>query len=212
MPIILKEAFRYQNFLDHLIGEAECYLRVTNNYMVVTEEHLRSKAIASAEDETTTNIADRPMAIKPDTVVSFLIKVYQEKEILSEAINNAKIQHCNKMDMQIALNKTRQGIVDSLKRMVRCKGNESIKKGCGYAINAEGNQIQYYYDVKQTSKIDFDKFAVKKIIQKLSAESDKVSTTADYWLSSIPVDYSPVFDINDSFEELVESYEVTMAN
>lgn len=206
MSMTLKEAFRYQNFLDSLLGAAEYYLRDENNFMVITDEHLRSKAVASAEDEVKDNLADRQLSVKPDVVVDFIMHIYGEKEMLSKAINLAKRQHCEEMDMRMSLNKTRQGIVESLKRMARCKGRETISRGSAYTMNSEGNQVEYRYDIKRTTKIDFDRFAVKKIISKLSAESDKVSTTIDYWLSSVPVDYAPVFDLNDTFEELVENY------
>ena len=206
MSMILKEAFRYQNFLDSLLGAAECYLREENNFMIISDEHLRSKAVASAEDEVKDNLADRQLSVKPDVVIDFMMRVYSEKEMLSKAINSAKRQHCEEMDMKMSLNKTRQGIVESLKRMAKYKGRETILRGSAYALNSEGNQMEYRYDIKRTSKIDFDRFAVKKIILKLSAESDKVSTTIDYWLSSVPVDYAPVFDLNDTFEELVENY------
>lgn len=204
--LTLKEAFRYQNFLDSLLGAAEYYLREENNFMVITDEHLRSKAVASAEDEVKDNLADRQLSVKPDTVIDFMMRVYAEKEMLSKAINSAKRQHCEEMDMRMSLNKTRQVIVESLKRMARCKGRETISRGSAFTMNSEGNQVEYRYDIKRTTKIDFDRFAVKKIISKLSAESDKVSTTIDYWLSSVPVDYTPVFDLNDTFEELVENY------
>ena len=206
MSMILKEAFRYQNFLDSLLGAAELYLREENNFMIVTDEHLRSKAVASAEDETKDNLADRELSVKPDVVIDFIMRVYAEKEMLSRAINSAKRQHCDEMDMKMSLNRTRQGIVETLKRMARCKGREIISRGSAYTMNSEGNQVEYRYDIKRTTKIDFDRFKIKKIISKLSAESDKVSTTIDYWLSSVPVDYTPVFDLNDTFEELVENY------
>jgi len=210
--VTLKEAFRYQNFLDSLLGGVENYLRQIDNYMVITETHLRSKAVSSVEDETKDNLADREMNVRPDTIVAFMMSVYHEKEMLAKAIDRAKAQHCSEMDMKMAMNKTRQAIVDSLKRMVRAKGRETVSRGSAYTFNSEGNQVQYYYDIKRVSKIDFDRFQLKKLISELSAECDKVSITIDYWLTSVPVDYAPAFDINDTLEELVEHFELTNAS
>lgn len=209
MSLTLKEAFRYQNFLDSLLSEAQNYLRSTGNYMVITQTHLRNKVVPSVEDEVTDNLANRTMNVKPDTLVAFMMNVYHEKEMLTKAINKAKSQHCSEMDMNMSLNKTRQTIIDSLKRMVRAKGREVILNGSAYTFNSEGNQVQYYYDIKEVSKIDFDRFRLKKLISELSAECDKVSITIDYWLTSVPVDYAPAFDLNDTLEELVEHFELT---
>jgi len=212
MSITLKEAFRYQNFFDRLIGEAMNYLRSSGNFMVITETHLRSKAIASAEDEVKDNLSDRTIDVSPDILVAFIMKVYSEKEMLAKAINNAKNLHCSEMDMMMSMNRTRQNIVEVLKRMVRTKGRESVTRGSAYTLNSEGNQVQYYYDIKQTSVIDFDRVHLKKLISDMAAESDRVSATLDYWLTSVPVDYSPAFDLNDTLEELVEDYKLTKAS
>lgn len=212
MSITLKDAFRYQNYLDSILNEAKNYLYSSGNYMVITETHLRSKAVASAEDEVKDNLADRPMHVKPDTLIAFIMEVYSEKEMLSKAITAAKTKHCANMDMMMAMNKTRQSIVESMKRMVRTKGRESVSRGSAYTLNAEGNQTQYFYDIKQTSVIDFNRANLKKLISELSAESDEVSTTIDCWLTSVPVDYSPVYDLNDTLEELVENFELKEAS
>lgn len=212
MSMTLKESFRYQNFLDTILGQAENYLRMTENYMVVTEEHLRNKVIPAAENDTFDNLADREIQVKPDVLVDFVITVLTEKEALTKAINVAKAQHCNELDALVEVNKFRRGVIETLKRMSRCKGKESTLKGNAYTFNAEGNQTQYYYDIKKTSKIDFDRPKLKKLISLLATESDRASATIDYWQTSVPVDFAPQFDLNDTFEELAEAYSLTMAS
>ena len=212
MSMTLKESFRYQNFLDTILGQAENYLRMTDNYMIVTEEHLRNKVIATAENEMSDNLANREIAVKPDVLVDFLINILAEKDALTKAINTAKTQHCNDLDALTEINKSRRGVIDVLKRMSRCKGKESMLRGSAYTFNAEGNQVQYVYDIKRSSKIDFNRAKVKALISELSVESDRASATIDYWLTSVPVDFHPQFDINDTFEELAEEYSLTMAS
>lgn len=211
MAFVLKEAFRYQNFLESLIQNSDRYLRDSNNVMKITEEHHRSKVQPEAQDEKKDNIADRPLTVSADTLIDFLIGVYKEKENLSKAINDAKNQHCADMDMNMALNKTRQRIVDRLKSIAALKNRKTMTRGSAYCFNNDGNQIEYYYDVEVTSVPDFDRGKVKKLIQEMAGESDAISTRIDYYLSSVPVNFEPSFDINSSFEELIEEYNESVA-
>ena len=207
MAFVLKEAFRYQNYLESLITSADRYLRDTNNVMKITEKHLRSKVQTEAEDETKTNVADRALNVTPDKLIEFVTLVYKEKALLSQAINEAKIQHCSDMDMSMALNKTRQRIVETFKRVAALKNRKVTSKGVAYCFNGEGNQVEYYYDLEIVSEADFDRLKLKKIIKDMSSESDVISTRIDYYLSSVPVNYEPAFDINETFEELVENFD-----
>lgn len=211
MAFVLKEAFRYQNFLESLLRSCDSYLRDSSNVMKVTEEHLRSKVVPEAHDEKKDNIADRPLAISADTLISFMFRVYLEKESLSKAINDAKNQHCADMDMNMALNKTRQHIVDRLKSIAALKNRRTTNRGSAYCFNNDGNQVEYFYDIEVTSVPEFDRSKVKKLIQDMAGESDMISTRIDYYLSSVPVNFDPSFDINSSFEELAEEYSESVA-
>ncbi len=206
MAIVLKEAFRHQNFLDRILNDTECYLGNTMNVMSDTERHLRSKVQPDIADVVKESKDDRALSVSPDEVIMFMETVLSEKEKLTTAINNAKVQHCSDLDKSIATNKARQRVVNTLKRLTALRNKNTVSKGFDYCFNNEGNQVQYYYDIEKESKIDFDMARVKKLISGLSADSDSTSNTIDYWLSSVPVDYIPFFDINSSFEELVEEF------
>lgn len=204
--MVLKEAFEYQNYLNALLASAEYYLSDENNFMVITDEHLRSKSVASAEDMTDNNLSSRQLSVSPNTVINFIMTVYSEKRKLAKAIDSAKCMYCESMDRNMSLNKTRQQIMKCFKNMLRYKGRESITCGSAYTMNADGNQIEYRYDIKRTSRIDFERANLKKIISELSDESSKASITIDNCMSSVVVDHNPLFDLNDTFEELVENY------
>lgn len=208
MSMTLKEAFRYQNFLTELIDNVSIYLADSDNTTIVTEEHMKSKAVAGVEDEVKDNLSKRRLNVKPDNAIKFLIRLCEEKEILSKAISQAKNQHCPDMDSSIMVNQTRNRILTSLKHVAKLKNNEKVFTGSAYTMNAEGNQTKYYYDVKQTTRIDFNRPELKRIISDLSSEKDRASTTIDYWMSSVPVSYTPPFDINDTYEELLEEFNV----
>lgn len=211
MAFVLKEAFRYQNFLESLLQSCDRYLRDSNNVMKITEEHHRSRVQPDAQDEKKDNIGDRPLPVSADTLIGFMFRIYLEKKSLSEAINEAKAYHCTDMDMNMALNKTRQRIVDRLKSVAALKNRRTINKGSAYCFNNDGNQVEYYYDVETTSVPEFDRPKVKKLIQELAGESDKVSIRIDDYLSRVPVNFDPCFDINSSFEELIEEYNESVA-
>ena len=69
----LKEAFRYQNFLDRLLIENNGVLGSQANLLEVTRLHRRNKSNASAEDETET--VEVPELIEPEVSLKFGLPV-----------------------------------------------------------------------------------------------------------------------------------------
>jgi hypothetical protein len=199
--MVLKEAFRYQNYLGTLINNASSYLSSTDNVTTKKQEHLRSKVNNEAEDETIEVPKRSDLEYTPNQVIDFLIDVLSEKEKLSDAIDKAKNTSIINIDSSIAINKQKQNVATILSRIADLKSNEKITRGSGYKFNQEGNQIAYYYDVKEVTAIDFDRNKVKGIIKKLRGESDSTSNTLDKLQVEIDVQYSPVYDLNDSFED-----------
>lgn len=212
MAIVLKEACRYQNFLNSLIGNAELHLRETNNVMLVEEKHYRNKVQPTAENVTMNNLQKRTIDVKPDVVIKVLTDLLNEKTILTKAISTAKARHCPDMDETQSVNRIRHGVIETMKRLVSLKPRTSTKRDSDYCFNAEGNQVQYYYDVEVSSKPDFDKENARKILYKMSAEMDNVSNQIDQWMSSTPVDYTPNFNLNETFEDIAERYSEDMAS
>lgn len=203
--MILKEAYRYSNHLDDLIGTALLYLRDTNNVMVITEKHMRSLAKADIPDVEKDNTSERELPVSAMDVVDFVLHVVDEKERLFAAIDKAREGH-QTVDSALVLCKTKQGCVDTLKRMLALKGREQIKRGSDYCFNADGNQSSYYYDVRVSSKIDFNRATVKKYVDQLTNEIDEASNYSDYLKTSLSVDFTPAYGLNDTFEELVSGY------
>ena len=137
--MILKEAYRYQNHLTDYLRRIADYLRRECNVMLITEEHLRSKAHSDALDETTDNLADRMMDVKADTIVDFGVAVLDEKQKLCKAIDNAKFEHCRNVDSDIAMNKSRQLFIATLNGMAACKNRERTTSGIAYCFT--GNRL-----------------------------------------------------------------------
>ena len=63
----LKDGFRYQNFLNTLMTEAEYYLCAEEHLFTTTKKHMRQAANPDAEDLTETVDADNPFDVNGAT-------------------------------------------------------------------------------------------------------------------------------------------------
>ena len=77
--------------------------------------------------------------------------------------------------------------------------------GMGYCFNKEGNQVSYRYDIKYITTIDFDRNYAKSTSKALSSKMDEVSSDIDALKINTTVDFEPMFDPNESIEEILES-------
>ncbi|MDD3417111.1 MAG: hypothetical protein EOM34_08675 [Clostridia bacterium] len=204
----LKEAFRFQNKITSVIDTAAGYLGQQENVMKITVEHLRKKANPDAENEVVELTDSRPFPFEVNQLVSFLVAMIDEKEKLYKAITAAKKNLDYDMDAQIDLNMRRQSTSRLFRDMSNIRSSEVIQRGRGmdYTFNAEKNQMQYYYDLKRVSVIDFDRKKVKNMANQLINKADEVSTKIDRIMVNTEVEYTPIFGVNDSFDEAVEAY------
>lgn len=202
----LKEAFRYQNYLNGLISTTTNYLGGGQYTTKTVQEHLRKKANPDAENETIDLSTERALAYTANQMVDFLQHLIDEKQKLTKAISNAK-RNCDiDIDAEVANNRIRQSIASTLSRMGNMKPAERMTKAYAYKFNAEGNQIQYAYDVKEVTTIDFDRNKVKGISKKLIQCADEASTAIDKAMVELAVDYVPNYSVNDSFEDAIEQF------
>lgn len=202
----LKEAFRYQNFINRLISQTMSYLSYDKNVTRITQEHMRKKVNLDAENETVDMTTMRQFTYEVNDLIRFLEKCMEEREKLTAAISAAKSGCDVDIDAEIANNKTRQGVVSTLTRMAAIKPNEKMTRATDYKFNAEGNQVPYTYEVKEVSTIDFDRNQVKAIAKEMAAKCDEVSADIDKIMVELAVDYTPWYSINDSYEDVVEQF------
>lgn len=202
----LKEAFRYQNFLSRMVDRTTMYLSNRSFITKTTQEHLRKKANAEAEDETVEVVVDRPFECTNNQLVSFLEHLMAEKEKLTAAISAAKQTSSIDIDAELANNRTRQKVAAVLADMSKLRATENVIRGTAYKFNGEGNQVPYSYDVKQVTTIDFDRNKVRDASRSLIAKADEVSTGIDKVMVELVVEYEPEYSVNDSFEDVVEQF------
>lgn len=202
----LKEAFRYQNFLERTVEGLTAYLSSTSSVMKITQEHLRKRANAEAEDETIDTTSERRIQYPINTLVDFVVLLMAEKEKLCAAISKTKNGCGVDIDSAIAINKWKQSVSHTFAGMGNIKSQERITRGQSYKFNAEGNQVSYAYDVKEVSVIDFDRNKVKSIAKKLIAEADTTSTGIDKIMVDAVVKYDPPYDVNDTLDDMLEVF------
>ncbi len=206
----LKEAFRFQNKLQSLMGSAQEILGTSRNITKVQNTYLRKKVMPEAEDETT---FDQPASEYSEQVTSmaeFLLYLMTEKEKLGAAIYHAKVglDLPAGLDGEVGLNGTRQELAALFRRMAEVRSSETLvpNGGTGYRFNNEGNQVSYRCDVKKVVTINFDRNKIRKMCADLSKKADEVSGKLDAALVNTEVTYEAPFDVNDSFSDIFESY------
>ena len=199
----LKEEFRYQNFLDELLGTAYSYLNNKNFVVSTVETHLKSQVNPDAKDEVIEVQKPYDVEFTPNELIDFVVKVVNEKEKISNIISDAKMRTEIDIDVAIALNKKKQGFARVLQSLSNIKSGEKVKNASDYKFNTDGNQVSYYYKINEVTKIDFNRNDVRGLYKKLLKETDEVSTKLDSILINTELDFNPSWDINDSFEECV---------
>jgi hypothetical protein len=207
--MVLKEAFRAQNYLEGIISEGLSFLIRTDNVTIKKQAHMRKKVNADADDEVIElpkSVEFENKAITPNVVIDFVMDVLAEKEKLTSAIAVAKVEAEMDIDSAIALNKSRQHVAAILNVMGNIKASEKQIIGRDYKFNVDGVQVPYQYNINETTTIDFDRHKVKGLVKKLSRESDDVSTKLDTLNVTVNVGYTPKYEIGDSFEDCLNTF------
>ena len=202
----LKESYRYANYLDSLLNIAYTYLQNKGFVTTTTENHLRSKANADAQDEKIEVQKPFDVEFTPNQVIDFVVDVLAEKENLVDAIANAKACIEINIDNAIAMNKKKQGFVNILNSLANIKPSETITTGSDYKFNNEGNQVKYFYNIKRITTIDYNRTDIKNLIKKYLKETDNISNKLDLIEITTIVQFTPLFNINTSFEDSIVEY------
>lgn len=197
----LKEAFRYQNKLLRMMGEAQAFLDRERNLVRIESTMLRHKVNPDAPDETTLEVTESEYAGQATNMAVFLMFLLNERERLSQAICATKRAMEMDFDGEVSLNAKRQELAATFRRMSELRGSEMLYpgQGVGYKFNAEGNQVSYRCDLKKVTTIDFDRNKVRAFAAALSKKADQVSAELDRCMVNAQVDYVPPFDVNETF-------------
>ena len=201
--MILKEAFRYQNYLTSLFVQATGYLSREDFITTTIQKHNLTKVNPDAQDEDIVVPKVFTVDYKPNDLIDFVVKLIDEKQKLSNAITDTKKSLDMDIDAAMSMNKTKQDFISVLRRMASIKSSESDKEGTSYKFNNDGDQVSYRYPVKEVKTIDYDRNAVKGLISKYKKETDQISTTRDRIDIMTEVDYTPVWEIDTPLEDIL---------
>ncbi len=203
--MVLKEAFRYQNFLDDTLDKVTNYLNKVRFVTTTKETHNRKKVNPDAEDETLEVKNGYNVDFTTNNLIDVVCAIITEKEKLTNAITIAKRSTEIDIDSSIAMNKLKQKISSVFNTMAEIKNSETTIRGTGYKFNEAGEQVSYYYDVDSVVTINFDRNDVRKLTKKYQKETDEISTKLDTIQLTTVVDFVPRWDVTDTFEEVVAS-------
>lgn len=201
----LKEAFRYQNFLDRIFGAACVSIEKRDHCLTQTRNHLYNKVNPDMEN-VIEEVKTEEDFFANDDVIQAMLFLIEEKEKLSIAINKAKESIDMDIDAAVSVNKYRQLLNKSVAFMMRLNPCTRIETGIAQKFNSTGDPVDYKYDVEVTSVEAYDRKAAKKIMKKVISEADKTSAAIDFVKVNTTVDYTPVFDVNDSFEDVMNTF------
>ena len=136
----------------------------------------------------------------------------EAKQALTEAISIAKSALDFDMDAAVESNKFRQSANSALKRVIQGnKPYERTERDSDYKFNAEGNQTPYYYEVEVVAEEMFDKTKVRSVAKDLISAANELSAKIDSAMVNTVVDYEPVFDVNDSFDDIIAEVAVKIS-
>ena len=206
----LKEAFRYQNFLSKMMDEATIYIGHRDHCLKISKKHKRSEANPEAEDLFET--VEREEFFSNDIVVAFMQGLVYEKYDLTVAINKAKSGLSFDIDAALETNKFKQRMSQAIKIMFNYQPISKIEKGTGYKFDINGTQVPYCYDIEVTSERDFDYHEAKAIMKSTVKSCDDVSREIDEAMINAVVDYTPKYDVNDDFDDVLNIFVTNYCN
>ena len=209
--MVLKESFTYQNVLTRFVDKAYMYLSNKDNITIKKQTHLKSKSYKDGEDEDlVVNEKKGEVVIENNTMIAFIEKLMEEKIALVEAIASAKRTASEDFDALIESNKVRQRVSSVFKSMSALQSSEREFEGSAYAWNQEGNQTPYRYPIKEVTTIDFDRNETKKHFKAITSAADETSTKIDNLMASLVVEFTPTFDVHDTFEDAYEKFAISI--
>lgn len=204
----LKEAFRYQNFLTNMIDAAVCRL-ANDDYLVnTTKTHKFSELGDGREDEE--EVIEPAYDVPAETVIEFISRIIREKEYLSKAIAAAKRGATDDIDVlrevNIAIRSACRGLGYAARAKTVAKTVKKKMQEMTYRFDANGVQqpCRYSVDVTKEPAVDVDN--VRTELSRLRAEADKNSEAIDLAMVTTKVAYTPIFDVNDSYDNVIADF------
>lgn len=200
----LKESYTYQNFLDSLINNCWALLKDRTFVTTTTEKHKLSEANPGTADRVVVQKSLHDVDYNPIQVVDFLVELLDEKDKISSAIAETKKNTEIDIDKSMAMNKKREVVINLFKWMADLKPLESETYGSAYRLNpTSGSQEKFQYVIENVTSINFDRKDINGLVKKYKKMNDELSKKKDLIELTVEVDFTPKYDIDSTFDELV---------
>lgn len=200
----LKDAFRYQKFLNKLSEDAICSITSRENCLRTTKTHKRSLVKPDAEDYVETIDNENPFTV--DDLIAFMKELSIEKEYLTCQINIAKSSCDFDIDSLVESNKINQNLCKAIKTALSIVPFSYTEKAKDYKFDINGIQIPYCYDVEIDETRIFDGDKAKAIMKNAIANCEEKSKVIERMMINTEVNYSATYDVNDDFDDIVVNF------
>lgn len=207
----LKESFRYQTYLNSLSDTVYNKFRERERCINTIKTHLKHKANPEDIDEEEIISNDKLDGYTNDNLLKFMEALISEKNTITEKINKAKhdifVKDGFDIDALIEANKMRRSFSRTISlALMLNRPKEKKDTGTGYKFNLEGNQVPYSYEIEVKEESSFDRENAKNTMKTFNEISDGASVLIDMAMVNGVVDHTPIFDVNDSFEDAIISF------
>lgn len=208
MGCSLKKSFEYKNYLKQLFNNAIVLLQ-NESFMTKTKVyHYINRVNKEEEDkveEKDSVIRSTCSYINPNGLISFTVFIKDTITRLDDAIVDAK--YIKDYDALVSQNIINRELLSALCHANAFKSKEKQSSAYGRKFNNDGEQVEYAYDTKEVSTIDFNRNYTKYLAASIRAKCNAVSEKIDE-IAVMPntVDFETIFEIGESFEEAYERY------
>lgn len=187
-----------------MVDDAVCRLSNDDYLVSTTKLHRFSELGDGREDET--EELEPVYNVPAKTVISFISRIAREKEDLSEAIAAAKRGVTDNIDVLREVNIAIRSACRGLEYAARAKTVKKKTQEMTYRFDANGVQqpCRYSVDVTKEPAVDVDN--VRTELSRLRAEADKNSEAIDLAMVTTKVAYVPIFDVNDSYDNVIADF------
>ena len=200
----LKEAFRYQKFLDSMMQSTTNAMRDKTLCLNTEKTHHYNKAEASLAD--VVEMEEKTVPYRVCDLIALGNILVRERHKLTHAINVAKANAGIDIDALVEENKFAMRLISGYRTILYFQNGKRKERGNGYRLNVEGNQVSYVYDIDVVDTEAYDRKEVKKLLHEASVKTDEVSAQIDSAMVNTIVDYEPIYDVNETLDDIMAEF------
>lgn len=200
----LSDAYAYKEFIENVINNASLYIS-DNNLLIEDVEH-HKVSDAGIGKENFEKIIGTGSRYKASDVIELIQNLICELENLSDAICYSKDSCDYYIESMQAVQKEKKVFLDELGFAVsKVPHNSTIKEsGRSYDMCGDGDQVVYRYDIDVEQRYIEGINDIKEELHKERKKLREDENLLKRIMLDTTVDFNPKYDIEQSFEEIME--------